>query len=183
LVGAAKGYDVVGSSNAFAIWGGQIPINRLAALDVPHASMNIHYAEDLFNCRKAKSGVWLMSTGRESGVPDDDQHSVGYHRGCGHAQDAVSQVECLEWGVEVLRANEVEAAYWERVGEIVELPGDSPSETSGIGMAGASVEGSRGDVDSGDLPASLGQPDGVSPLTATEVESAPWGERLCFTDE
>jgi len=77
------------------------------------------------------------------------------------------------------------AARNQRCGPVRVQPGDALREIGAdLGCAGgAAGQRDSGDIDGGDLPAVLGQPDSVCALAAADVECATGGEAGRLGDE
>ena len=77
--------------------------------------------------------------------------------------------------VEEMRRDQVEGADRDRLREVVAGPRDAVGDPGGGGVLGGAIERRLRDVGGGDLPAALGQPDGVGALAAPEVERGARG--------
>ncbi len=114
-------------------------------------------------------------------MQDDEQGAAGGHGPCGGTQDRLL-VECGR-GLQVMGTHQVEGALGERGSQLVAFPGDAVADP-GLGrVPGRALQGGGGDVHAGDPPAARGQPHGVRPFAAAEVERGAGDEAGRLLDQ
>ena len=113
--------------------------------------------------------------GRIDAVDGGQQTAAGGHEPGAPSQE-LDQIERSRHGaaVHIESRNEVEGAGGQLLASHIEDDAVNPlPQTAPVGLGLQTRDRGRGQVDTGDLPTPLGEPDGVGALPTSQVEGAP----------